>query len=124
MACSNCDALRLKVERLEREMGLMRRNSDIAALMVRFGVSATQAALMLRMSGSPGALLSMEQMQAVTGSASTAGVQQVIADIRRAVGKVHIQFFKDLGYRLTPECRALILGALHPPELEDAKPVA
>lgn len=121
MACANCEALRTRVQFLEQELGLRRRDGAVAALMVRMGLSPIQAALILVLYESKGRVVSNEHLRAPTRIASDGSLKASISRINSEHGGEVITNIWGQGYHLSTKGMAMVHAALEPPEIQPSR---
>lgn len=121
MTCANCAALRAKVERLEREVKVVRAAGDIQMVMQRLGTTAPQTRWLLRLYEAGGRALSTATLAAEVSYGSERDMKSYVFRIRAQVGEGFVENVKGVGYRLTPEGLSRIMAALEPVEMQDAR---
>lgn len=122
-ACDCCALLRKRVEHLEKELGIRRRDQEIAAVVNRLEVSATRARLLLRLYAAGGKLVSKESLMQVASSLSEGSMRTTICKIRSQLGDDVIisSPFGEKGYALTPKGLSLMLAAIEPVEVQEVR---
>jgi len=127
VTCGNCEVLRARVHRLERELGLRRRDGAVAALIVRLGVTQMGALILLTLYEAKGRFVQKEHILETTLCANAASLRVQIKHIRAKLAPDTIitaagQWrFPGAGYALSPAGRAAVLAALQPPEIQDER---
>lgn len=116
--CGRCEELEGLVDYYKRELGILHRLADRAALEQVVHLPPTQAAILLALYGRRGATLSKDGLMAVLYS-DRAGeepeikiVDVFISKLRKAIGRDKIITHWGVGYRLSPEGLAWVAQAL------------
>lgn len=123
MKCGNCEALRETVQRLERELALRQRHSELAAIQVTFAVHPQVAQVILALYQAKGRTLTSEYLQEVLGiGGDKNNVRVQICRARDGMGSsTAIETMSSAGWRMTVEGMSAVLAALQPPEIQDAR---
>lgn len=121
MTCGNCEALRDRVRILERELGHRRREGAIGSLMHRLDLEPIQARLVLDMYEAKGRAVAVDRLVENSGSSSADAVKTQICRMRSVMGKAAFDTHERLGYGLSVVGMSMVLAALEPPELQDAR---
>jgi DNA-binding response OmpR family regulator len=120
MTCSNCIALRAKVERLELELGHRRRHGEIGAVMTAFNLTAQPAKMVLALYRANGRPVSHDALLDEIVTASGADVIRVLISRVRASG-LDIITHSRVGYALAPAGLSRVLAALEPVALQPVR---
>ena len=124
MACENCLALREKVDRLERELGIRTRAGEIGAIMDSLDVTGTQARMLLRLHTANGRWVGTTDFIDEGMCGSRESVRSQFTHIRKIVGD---KLFESqpgpcsLGYRMLTPGHARVLAAIQPVEMQDVR---
>lgn len=123
MKCANCEALRETVQRLERELVLRQRHSELAAVQVAFGVLPQVAQVIMALYQANGRTLPSTYLQETLGlPADKNNVRVQISRARDGMeSNTAIETMATSGWRMTPEGMSLVLAALQPPEIQDVR---
>lgn len=121
MTCASCQALRERVRVLERELGVRRRTGEIGAVMSAFGLTATQARLLLRLYAAGGRAVAFDVLIREVSTTGRDSLKTFIHQMRLVVGADAICSFRDIGYGLSIPMVSRVLAALQPLELQDVR---
>jgi two-component system, OmpR family, response regulator len=122
MSCPHCERLREENRLMARELGLRRRDGEIGAVMHRLGLTATQAKLMVLMYEAKGRVISHGNLiSELPMDGDHKSLKTTVCRMRRVLGEGLIDTRKGFGYALSPAGLSRVLGALRPPELQDAR---
>lgn len=118
--CPDCTTLQTRVEHLEKELGIRRRDQEIAALVHRLEVTATQARVLLRLYAAGGKLLSTDALMTIASTTSAESLKVTMSRLRKVLGDDTIVSgaYGEACYALSPKGLALVLGAIEPFEVQ------
>jgi DNA-binding response OmpR family regulator len=119
--CAGCDGLKEVIRRLERELGVRRRTGEIGAVMMALNVTGTEARLILCMYAAKGRAVAYETLMSEMTTASFINLKTTICHIRKRAGEGLVHNIQGVGYQLTPKGMSMVLAAIEPLELQDAK---
>lgn len=122
MICPHCERMADEIDHLRRELGLRMADGELGALMTRLGVTATHARILRVLYAAGGRTVShgdlIEQLP-LDGDADA--LKAHICRVRAIIGEKALQNCRGIGYALTPNGLSLVLGAIQPVELQDAR---
>lgn len=121
MACDHCTLLTARIDRLERELGIRRRDYEIAALVTRLEVTPTHARVLLRLYAAGGKPVSKDSVMQVLTTDSDGALKVNIYQIRQKLGEDFIGTNVTLGYHLTAPGLSRVMAALQPVEMQDVR---
>lgn len=112
--CTQCEDLKIEVERLKRELGLRVDLHDLATIQRRFGLSPMAARLALMLHQAQGRVVGMRVLVEELLSPNTypEGLKVHVHTLRRGMGADAVETVQGAGYRLSAVGRARIYQAL------------
>jgi DNA-binding winged helix-turn-helix (wHTH) protein len=114
MTCSCAE----EIQYLREELGLVVRETTVADLMTRYGLTRLQGRSLAVLWQAKGRLVTVSYMLACTPRLDEESldpdnlVKQIVSHIRRKMGRDTIATIRGLGYRLTTEGQQRVLAAL------------
>lgn len=122
MTCPHCVRKDEIIRDLTRELGLRKSDGELGALMVRLGVTATQARLLMLLYAAKGRPVPHGVLiEELPLDGDQAALKAHAHNIRVRVGQDAIIAAKGFGYGLSAAGLSLVLGALSPEEVQDAR---
>jgi len=112
--CANCDALRERVARLEREVGQRHRDGEIVAIMDALNVSMSTAIIVSMLYVAGGEPVAQERLIERANIANNVVLRTLIVRARVSLGQRAIKCEYRMGYFMTPEGRAAFRAATQP----------
>ena len=119
MTCPCCEIKDEEIRHLRRELGLRIADGEIGALMSRLGVSPTQARLLRVLYAAKGRTVGHGALiDELPMDGDQESLKSLVCRMRKVIGAAH-----GHGYALTAGGLSLVLGAIQPPALQDARDV-
>lgn len=119
MTCARCELLEERVAYLERELGFRRNDAEVAALIVRLGLTRTEARLVLLMYKAGGKPVRESQLcDELPQGGGGDSVKKLISLARAKLDEDFILTTSGVGYSLSPKGLSRVLAALEPPEIQ------
>jgi len=124
MTCPCCEIKDEEIRHLRRELGLRMADGEIGALMSRLGVSPTQARLLRVLYAAKGRTVGHGALiDELPMDGDQESLKSLVCRMRKVIGEKAIETAHGHGYALTAGGLSLVLGALQPVELQDARDV-
>lgn len=121
-SCPDCAGKDEELRILRRELGVRKRDGEIGALMIRFGLTATQAKILHALYRGNGRCVAREVLaDEMPLDGDQSALTKHVSDIRGALGEGSISTQKGLGYSLPVPTFSRVMAVLEPPELQDSR---
>lgn len=129
MTCAHCRVVSAENERLAGEVAALRRELEasyrdrgLAAIVARLGLTPSQARITLRLYEAGGKPVSHEILEReLLYTPSRVGLRVLISQARQRLERDIYLAVPSVGYALTVPGVSMVMCALHPPELQDAR---
>ena len=123
MTCPHCEVKDEEIRHLRRELGLRMADGEAGAMMTRLGVTATHARILRVLYAAKGRVVAHgDLISELPMDGDADALKTHVCRMRSIIGDTAIDTARGLGYALTAGGLSLVLGALQPVELQDARP--